>query len=356
VPVARSPRGSSRGLPTFEWTAARSTPAPRQHARLRNPLGAVGRPGLHPHLWGDCTFWPASPARQRTAPRSHERRPQAPHVEGAIPRRVHRSGLAQLAPHDRFDALPQDEVTAERTSRTSALNVTGAILDNADRPLRPVRRRRLTLGRERSSLGRHPKGNRHHGLHDMARTTRIGCPRLECGAANGAVPTAHSAGEHDEGLHPQRGAPADGADGTRAHSVPWHPSPSKKYNRPAVRVQARTPDSSGDHRLRATRPAHRQREGQGSPQGNRGSPAPQRHPESGLRPANAARSRAGRRHPPRRPVEADGQAEVLSQHRAGVERGFGPTAASVCIGGIGAACFDPRAVGPKPRAWADAGS
>jgi hypothetical protein len=47
--------------------------------------------------------------------------------------------------------------------------------------------------------------------------------------------------------------------------------------------------------------------------------------------------------------------QVLSEDRAGVERDCGPTAASVCIGSVGAACFDLFAVGPQSRSLADAG-
>jgi hypothetical protein len=50
-----------------------------------------------------------------------------------------------------------------------------------------------------------------------------------------------------------------------------------------------------------------------------------------------------------------GLLQALSQNRAGVERDCGPTAASVCIGGIGAACFDLLALGPQSRSLADAG-
>jgi hypothetical protein len=124
---------------------------PREAAEpLRDHRGAIGRfgrrvsgpsgtppcsrtTGLAPSPRGDCIFWPSSSASERTAPRSHGCRPQAPHVEGAIPRRVHRAGPATtgLAPHDKVDALPQDEATVKRRVRSNAFNVAGAILANS---------------------------------------------------------------------------------------------------------------------------------------------------------------------------------------------------------------------------------
>jgi hypothetical protein len=55
------------------------------------------------------------------------------------------------------------------------------------------------------------------------------------------------------------------------------------------------------------------------------------------------------------PPRSSGGSQALFQNLAGVERDCGPTAASVCIGGIGAACFDLLALGPQSRSLADAG-
>jgi hypothetical protein len=118
----------------------------------RGVSGPAGTPrcsratGLAPSPRGDLTCLPASPARERTPPRSHQRRPQAPHVEGAIPRSVHRAGpeTTGLARHDRFDAVPQDEAPAERTTRYNAFKVIGAMLADCERHLRPARPSRPT--------------------------------------------------------------------------------------------------------------------------------------------------------------------------------------------------------------------
>jgi hypothetical protein len=137
-----------QGLPTFEWVDGRSprtgtlaaSPSaaadssvggnhPKQRILLRRlpPLRdhrasvwrfgrRVSRPsgtprcsratGLAPSPRGDCTLWPALPAHERTAPRSHQRRPQAPHVEGAIHRRVHRAGPEPQAWPRTTDSMP----------------------------------------------------------------------------------------------------------------------------------------------------------------------------------------------------------------------------------------------------------
>jgi hypothetical protein len=192
IAVKRVPSGAKRSVTTRIQRGSADFPVDGRplHTRASAPR-AIEKPprcsratGLAPSPRGDCTFLPASPARGRTAPRSHERRPRAPHVEGAIPRRVHRAGpeTTGLAPHDRFDAVPQDEATAERTARSNAFNVTGAIPADSDRPLRPVRPHRPTAGCERASLIRRP-------AHQPASINRLG----RCGSGDGgwsAVPQA----------------------------------------------------------------------------------------------------------------------------------------------------------------------
>jgi hypothetical protein len=75
------------------------------------------RPGLHSPR-GDCTCCSAEAFSERSAPKCHPRRPQAPHVEGAIPRRARR----RHAPSGRRRSQHRTPTASTRSASTEPLD------------------------------------------------------------------------------------------------------------------------------------------------------------------------------------------------------------------------------------------